>query len=463
MTLSYRWGSSVGFRLLQSNLKELSQWSPISQLPRTFRNAIQVARHFSIQYLWIDALCIIQDSMEDWKRESLTMRYVYSHSECNIVASAAIDQESGLFRPRCERELRPGIIKSTSENGDDRKSFCLLYDKGYWSRQLAGPLEDRGWVFQECLLAPRVLYFGQHQILYECFYESKSEGFPRGIPFHERAKDLTTLWAEIDSQRSRSAPAEPPKMSLGLHALWNHILETYTSRQLTYSKDRLPALAGVAQLFERVTRDEYLDGLWRSRVVEQLIWRVPKARFKSRANNNVSTWSWASLDEGVQIMSLPAQWRSLIVFDEIERHDDFRNLSDSASYSILKITGVLSVWGEKRSVDDRYNYIGTSNLNTEWCPDSTSIDLRVLSTLYLLPVLTCHPWYPPRPSATQVVGLILAPIDQTEGSRFRRIGQFTTHSAADIERLGFRIENTIGGQGIASSQNMEKIKAVAIT
>jgi hypothetical protein len=45
----------------------------------------------SIQYLCIDSLCIIQDSEEDWKRESVSMMAVYSGSYCNVAATGAAD------------------------------------------------------------------------------------------------------------------------------------------------------------------------------------------------------------------------------------------------------------------------------------------------------------------------------------------------------------------------------------
>lgn len=71
----------------------------------------------------------MQDSNTDWEREASTMRYVYSHSTCNIAASAAAGQDSGLFRPRREKEVLPGTVTSLLCPSATEQNF-LLFDKG---------------------------------------------------------------------------------------------------------------------------------------------------------------------------------------------------------------------------------------------------------------------------------------------------------------------------------------------
>jgi hypothetical protein len=61
LTLSYRWSPNPQIRLLSSNLVSFQQGQPIADLPILFRDVIQISREFSIRYVWIDALCIIQD------------------------------------------------------------------------------------------------------------------------------------------------------------------------------------------------------------------------------------------------------------------------------------------------------------------------------------------------------------------------------------------------------------------
>jgi len=46
---------------------------PYRKLCQNFKDAITVTRHLGFQYIWIDSLCIIQDSFDDWDKESAQM------------------------------------------------------------------------------------------------------------------------------------------------------------------------------------------------------------------------------------------------------------------------------------------------------------------------------------------------------------------------------------------------------
>jgi Heterokaryon incompatibility protein (HET) len=80
--LSYRWGKDVSFTTTKATLDSRKTSMALSDMPKLFQDAIQVLRCLNIKYLWIDALCIIQDSKEDWERESSRMLQVYE--DCGI-------------------------------------------------------------------------------------------------------------------------------------------------------------------------------------------------------------------------------------------------------------------------------------------------------------------------------------------------------------------------------------------
>ena len=109
MTLSYRWGQNPTLLLLGSNIDSFRAGRSIRDLPLTFREFFTVARRFSINYVWIDALCIIQDSEKDWEAEAPAMRDVYANSACNVAASASCNPEGGLFRTREPDSKNPPI------------------------------------------------------------------------------------------------------------------------------------------------------------------------------------------------------------------------------------------------------------------------------------------------------------------------------------------------------------------
>ena len=61
--LSHRWGSKPGST---TTLGNLNRRISISHLPKTFLDAITVSKRLGIGYIWIDSLCIIQDSKKEY-------------------------------------------------------------------------------------------------------------------------------------------------------------------------------------------------------------------------------------------------------------------------------------------------------------------------------------------------------------------------------------------------------------
>lgn len=166
----------------------------IENLPQLVKDFVVVARRFGVRYIWIDSLCIIQDSKEDWTVEAPTMRLVYTNSVVNVAASAAEDVEGSLFRSRDRSSIQPGIVESSVFQKTDVSAsssapapvstkYHMISDN-YWSREiLMGPLHTRAWVYQERTLAPRVLHFGGNQILWECLRSYRCEAFSEGVAF----------------------------------------------------------------------------------------------------------------------------------------------------------------------------------------------------------------------------------------------------------------------------------------
>lgn len=296
LALSYKWGPKPDLLLLSSTIVEFRAGKPISELSKTFLDMVTVARHFSVRYLWIDALCIIQDSRQDWDSEAPTMRMVYANSLCTIAASAAVNERGGLFRQRDKSSVKRGFAAMPSGTIPETQYFDIV-ERDYWDWNIhTGPLHGRGWVFQERHLSCRVLSFTQRQILFECFECAKCETFPDGIPHYASDKDLNSLW-NTNTQHKSLASAHTTSMSSPVFLLWRNLLQKYSSCALTKPEDRFPAFAGLAKLFQEVTGDEYLAGLWRSRFLDGLDWRVREPRpDTTTASFHAPSWSWASVD-----------------------------------------------------------------------------------------------------------------------------------------------------------------------
>ncbi|KAI0859719.1 heterokaryon incompatibility protein-domain-containing protein [Xylaria cubensis] len=455
-TLSYRWGiPDRSLRLLRSTLDDFRGGQQrISDLPRTFQDAIVVAWRLSIRYLWIDALCIVQDVHEDKAREIPQMRSIYSNAACNLAASASSDPYGGLFRARDTTAVAPGLVAAPS--GALRDETHHVVDMSYRDRQiLDGPLHKRGWVFQERFLSTRVLYFGQSQIFWECLSELKCEGFPHGMPQSFRsAKNLESLWEMGDARRPSSpqnGPAndlpEDQAMSTPALRLWNSLVREYSNCALTLPDDRLSAFSGVAELFREITGDQYLAGLWRSNLLHLLDWWVDQPRSRSSEKYRAPSWSWASVDGPIRPRFAVAQSAFLVSVSAVETPPDS---STTPGNVCLRLVGSLSLLTQHKQP-----------MHCALRPDALGITLGVPGPFYFLSLQTIRYEALPRSlgqCATEVSCLLLEPVLCTVPVVYRRVGHCTVADADDISRLGLQVDES----GLASSQGGPDSMEIAI-
>jgi hypothetical protein len=60
---------------------------PIEDIPKTYLEAMHITQSLSVEYIWIDSLCIFQDSKEDWTLEAAAMASIYTNSYCTVAAA----------------------------------------------------------------------------------------------------------------------------------------------------------------------------------------------------------------------------------------------------------------------------------------------------------------------------------------------------------------------------------------
>lgn len=191
--LSHSWGSrGPQLQLRVSNMEHLKRRIVWEDLPKSFQDAIVCCRRLGLDHLWIDSLCIVQDDIDDWKREATKMSDIYSNCYLCIAATHNLNDSVGLFSIRHTSHL----LTMIDQNGDPRM-VCVrksrLSDinmgKAMMSPNSEQPLLTRGWVLQERLLAPRVLYFCKNDIVYDCHESFVGEHKPAYI-IDEHPRDL---------------------------------------------------------------------------------------------------------------------------------------------------------------------------------------------------------------------------------------------------------------------------------
>lgn len=99
LTLSHCWGNAEIMKLFLGNIDGFKCHIPFDRLPQTFQDAIKITRQLGHRYIWIDSLCIIQDSKEqsDWRAESKIMGDIYEKSVCTIAALTGRSSSEGCF------------------------------------------------------------------------------------------------------------------------------------------------------------------------------------------------------------------------------------------------------------------------------------------------------------------------------------------------------------------------------
>lgn len=205
---------------------------PMASLPLTFLHLIQVAEELRVRYVWIDSLCIVQDSADDWDRESSSMSSVYSHAYCTIAASASKNGAEGLFR-NARLSIDDSVhIRCSSKNGKSRAIIGMKEQDSWQDMYSSGFLHQRGWVLQERELSPRVLHFTSSQVLWECRTFKASEGWPHSNFPHSKYQELPP----------RILDTIQPENKQSIFDAWHSLVIDYSARSLTEDSDTLVAV-----------------------------------------------------------------------------------------------------------------------------------------------------------------------------------------------------------------------------
>jgi len=184
-TLSHCWGNSYMPRMTSWSLSQLGTGIDSSYFTRTFLDAFSITRKLGLRYLWIDALCIIQDDLDDWNNEASLMSLVYRYGFINIAATGSQNSAGGCFWDRNPRAVLPTelSISWVGCKGVATKRYLTVCESNVWAQKLTRePLNQRGWVLQERILSPRVLHFGRGQLFWECRHFVACETYHQGLP-----------------------------------------------------------------------------------------------------------------------------------------------------------------------------------------------------------------------------------------------------------------------------------------
>ncbi|KAL5584632.1 hypothetical protein FOVSG1_014021 [Fusarium oxysporum f. sp. vasinfectum] len=300
IALSHRWGAVQPLMLLESLRDTFFKNIPFDTIPPTFQDAIRLANALEVEYIWIDSLCIIQDSKDDWQTEATHMASVYSLAYVTISATAAQDSAAGLREQHSMLKHPCEIIPSWTgfENQIPPVPVRIVNRSAFCDAVLAQPLFRRGWVFQEWILSPRTIHVARDQLWWTSASDMTSGGFAanetcEGFDFDVHREYIHTMApGTIYSMESQSEES--------LQLVWHTLLQEYMSRSLTFESDRLVAFVGIASFYQshaKIKANSYLAGIWRHVLLQDLLWTISEGRKVSPPQNyRAPSWSWASVE-----------------------------------------------------------------------------------------------------------------------------------------------------------------------
>lgn len=328
--LSYCWGpadeAKKQLKLTAETQCMIYGSIPLDLITPSLRDAITVCRVLGIRYLWIDSLCIQQDGNNtDWEEQSQEMSHIFGSSWLTICASAAnsclegfldhTDRHSGTIEIEyVEKEsqvqgsffLRLLTLNGKVGSHDDLRLAMmppLQRDLQYseWNR--------RGWVFQERILSPRLLYFGARMIHFQHGDCNISEnGFSDGGDFFNMYSDERPSCSTNLLHQLQIIQFQGPFIT----NFWYKLVTAISPSNFTDRRDTFPAIAGIARRVHEFTKHRYLAGLWEEDLCCGLLWethitsesfspwytptsvRQLLQTIEKQSNSIAPSWSWAS-------------------------------------------------------------------------------------------------------------------------------------------------------------------------
>ena len=417
-----------------SSLQSHQAGIDVTSMPQTYKDAIRVARDLGIKYLWIDALCIVQDLTDDKIDELSRMRLYYQNALLVIAASSASTVQEGFlsFHPlqqtpcsettRLHSELGSKVTEVPFYCPNERKGTIILNESPKIYEAAKEPLNQRAWTLQERLLCPRVLVFpSTGSFFLQCNKgERHVDTVHFGQPFgRSRMFSLSSSMWNLQGVNMK-----------GVHKSWLMHIRDYSERSLTVPGDRPNAVAGMAEAYHyhfNMQLGDYLAGHWSQYLLESLHWRVFATQLKLAPTTALSpSWSWVSVDSPVQLQPkilLLQQFTSLVEVQFVA----VRKASGKLPFGTVQ-AGCLSIKASIGRVcwtpSKQYRYLPSLETEDGRCIEGartyadTAENFPMKPTaVFALPLCTSG-------QSSELSGLLVQLVAPSYDSLFRRIGYF---------------------------------------
>jgi hypothetical protein len=293
--LSYVWGNAKRLVLSKDNEAWLTTPGALAQtkenVPKTFRDALEVAAALGIANLWVDALCIDQSDSGQVENHMDAMDKIYGSAVLTIVATA---ENAGLGLPGISLPREPS--QAVFEYNGTR---YLSSKPTFGAAMKDCPWEKRAWCLQEKLFSVRLLVFTDAQAFYHCgaatWFEDTIMETPErnsGIVHNrERRGDRKERKGQMANFLEHTAyDAYNTRNNAFKHRNFWSLVQNYSQREMTFEADVIRAFGGILRSVE-AQHGRAIWGIPQYHFLRGLSWHHGEHRMNSR-REGFPSWSW---------------------------------------------------------------------------------------------------------------------------------------------------------------------------
>ncbi|KAF0315040.1 hypothetical protein GQ607_017730 [Colletotrichum asianum] len=304
--LSYCWGEKPQYKTTSENLKDHLTGFPLNNLPGTIQCAIKVTRALGLQYLWVDALCILQGDEKTIIDEVRTAHEYYARAAIVIGAASSEHSDADFLAPR-DWSYRGYELPVRLIHGEDRTNCRLsLLERAF--HKTPEPMDTRVWTFPEAKNALCILRFESERVVWNCPQANHADS---DIGELHSPSQICFSTSPFDGSRFMltNTGDDDPESHL---ANWFKEVIMYSTRDARAPIDKLRAFDCIAPVVMAKTMgwdlSEYKAGLWMTDMPRQLLWCRDCHDEKHTVTSSSSekllmpSWSWASIQS-------PITWR----------------------------------------------------------------------------------------------------------------------------------------------------------
>ncbi|KAH7397014.1 heterokaryon incompatibility protein-domain-containing protein [Phaeosphaeria sp. MPI-PUGE-AT-0046c] len=295
VALSYVWGDAPSYKTTLDKIMQHRMHGGLDRvlrdLPKVVQDSIDLVRRLGMQYLWVDALCIVQDSARSWSLNAYNMDLIYGCAAFTICAADGSSASTGLLA----MNENTGTGRKSQDIASCTPDIRLIVSRPPAMFIRSSKWNTRAWTFQERLLSRRCLIFTGNRVFFQCHSTGMSEDIYADREGAGWSLDFMDAPLQIFRQVST-------------RSIWVYMrsVELYTARDLSKPGDILAAFSGVSNLLHRTMCAPFIFGLPSSHFDASILWSYPgsvERRFlgvqssKSKATEFPS-WSWSGWSGG---------------------------------------------------------------------------------------------------------------------------------------------------------------------